>query len=91
MEKRPILRFSYSFQSETKDFETDDGWDTFDEDNYDEYSEDEFKKFEHDRQVHRLLSNPLLFCQGDPPIFFWQMKTGVLFIKALIKVCTSFS
>ena len=69
MEKRPILRFSYSFQSETKDFETDDGWDTFDEDNYDEYSEDEFKKFEHERQVRRLSLIHCYSVKGIPQFF----------------------
>jgi len=48
---RMISEDEFLKQSETKDFETDDGWDTFDEDNYDEYSEDEFKKFEHERQA----------------------------------------
>ena len=49
-------------QSKTEDFETDDGWETFDEDDEPEYDEEEFHKFqaEREREIQEQLDRGIL-------------------------------
>jgi len=59
---RMISKDEFLERSKTEDFETDDGWETFDEDDEPEYDEEEFHKFqaEREREIQEQLDRGIL-------------------------------